>query len=343
MRQSSAGSSRLRQRTEDYQRASLSSWATLATDTKGRESAEDPDPLRTAFQRDCDRVRGSDSFRRLADKSQSFLGQPDPLGSPRDRSRADHALQVASVARTIARALGLNEDLVEAVALGLDLGHTPFAQAGEEALAVFTDVPFRHHEQSLRVVDVLERDGAGLNLTWEVRDGILHHPWTMPPPATPEGQAVRLANRLVRVTGDIDDALRGGVVRLDEVPREVVAALGGTPGQRIATLVADAVEASLDRPEVRSGPRVDDAVGVLDRFLAERVHARPAARAQADRAVHVMRSLAVLLLEHPSELTGPGLAGDPLEVRVLDAVSGMTDARALAEFHARFSPDPLTG
>ncbi len=328
----------VRRRTEDYERASLSTWATLATDSKGRERAEDTDPLRTAFQQDRDRIVGSGAFRRLADKTQSFLGVSDRLGAGRDQMRLTHALEVAQVARTLARALRLNEDLVEAIALGHDLGHTPFGRAGEEALAAFTDAPFRHHEQSVRVVEVLERGGAGLNLTWEVRDGLLHHPDSMPPPATPEGQAVRLASRIVVATRDLEAALQAGVVDLGGALGGLVAGLGPTHDARVATLLEDAVTGSLDQPEVRLSVRVEGLLADLLRVLEARVNRRPSARAQHDRAVHCLQSLVVWSLEHPDVLPPAVRVGDPLVVRVLDEVSAMADAAALAAFASRFLP-----
>jgi len=335
--------SNVRRRTEDFERASLSSWATLATDSKGRERAEDPDPLRTVFQQDRDRIVASAAFERLADKTQVFLGTGDRLGAGRDRTRLAHALDVTQVARTLARALRLNEDLVEAVALGHDLGHTAFGRAGEESLAVFTDEPFRHHEQSVRVVEVLERAGAGLNLTWEVRDGLLHHPESMPPPATPEGQAVRLASRIAVATRYLDAALRTGVLELRAVPRGLLTALGATHGTRVATLVEDAVASSLDQPEVRLSVRVEGLLADLLDVVERAVMSRPAARTQHDRAAHTLRSLVVWSLEHPDELPPPARADDPLVVRILDEISGMTDAAALAAFAARFLPDAGTG
>lgn len=328
--------SAVRQRTEDFERASLSTWATLAIDTKGRERAEDPDPLRTAFQQDRDRILRSRAFARLGDKTQSFLPVP---GTGRDRVRLMHALEVAEVGRTIARALRLNEDLVEAIALGHDLGNTAFGPAGEEALSAFSEVPFLHHEQSMRVVEVLERDGNGLNLTWEVREGILHHPWTMPPPSTPEGQAVRVANRVAVVTSDLAAALGGGIVTDSELPAEVAAALGSTPAEWITAFTEDAVAASLDSPQVTLSPRMEAVHTTLQGFLARRVHERPAARARSDRAIHCLRSLVVYLLEHAGDLPPAARAGDPLVVRVLDEVAGMTDGRVLGEFGRFFLPE----
>lgn len=319
----------VRQRTEDYERASLSTWATLAIDTKGRERHEDADPLRTAFQQDRDRIVHCRAFRRLAGKS-TYGG----------RSRLTHVLEVSQVARTLARALRLNEDLVEAIALGAELGWPPFADAGAEALAVFTDEPFREHEQSVRVVEVLERDGRGLNLTWEVREGILHHPTTMPPPATTEGQAVRLAAVIVAATAGLGAALEAGVVERGQVPVAVRATLGEGEPDQLGALVTDAVEQSLDQPEVRLSPRTEQTLVELRAFLDRAVRDRPAARGRRDRALHCLRSLVVYHLEHPVELPPPARPDDPLIVRVLDAVSSMEDAHAVATFERLFLPGP---
>ena len=200
--------------------------ATLAAETKGREREEPPDPLRTVFQRDRDRIVHSKAFRRLKHKTQVFLA---PEGD-HYRVRLTHTLEVSQIARTVARALRLNEDLTEAIALGHDLGHTPFGHLGEQALTPFLGRPFRHNEQSLRIVDYLENDGTGLNLTWEVRDGIVNHPWSMPPPATLEAQVVRFADRIAYINHDVDDAVRAGVLRPGRAPREPLDVLGHTHG-----------------------------------------------------------------------------------------------------------------
>ncbi|MBA2529561.1 MAG: deoxyguanosinetriphosphate triphosphohydrolase [Euzebyales bacterium] len=323
----------VRERTEELERASLSTWATLAAETKGRDRFEEPDALRTAFQRDRDRVVHSTAFRRLKDKTQVFIRPGDHY-----RVRLTHTLEVAQIGRTIARGLRLNEDLVEAIAVGHDLGHTPFGHAGEEALSTFTDRPFRHNEQSLRVVERLARGGQGLNLTWEVRDGILNHPWSMPEPATPEGQVVRLADRIAYLNHDLDDAFRAGVLLPGDVPAEVRRELGETTSQRITTMVTDIVAESLDRPDVRMSARVIDLHLVLRDFLFERVYLRPAANAERDRAIHCLRSLAVYYLENGERLP-PDLRGDgPLVSRVCDYVAGMTDGYALTDFRRLFLP-----
>ncbi len=202
----------------------LAQAAVLAAESKGRERPEAPDLFRTCFQRDRDRIVHAKAFRRLKHKTQVFIA---PEGD-HYRVRLTHTLDVSHIARTAARALRLNEDLTEAIALGHDLGHTPFGHLGEQALTPLLDRPFRHSEQSLRVVDHLENDGQGLNLSWEVRDGIVHHPWSMPPPATLEAQTVRFADRIAYVNHDIDDAIRAGVLADDELPTGAVATLGVT-------------------------------------------------------------------------------------------------------------------
>lgn len=324
----------VRERTEDLERASLSTWATLASETKGRDRYEEADRLRTAFQVDRDRIVHARAFRRLRDKTQVFIAAD---GEHR-RVRLTHTLEVAQVAGTIARALRLNEDLVEAIALGHDLGHTPFGPAGEEALSTFTEAPFRHSEQSLRVVECLERGGSGLNLTWEVRDGILNHSSSLPEPATPEGQVVRQADGIASATHDLDDALRARILAPQEVPDDVLRGLGATHGRRVATMVEDVVATSLDQPEVCMSGMVHEAHLRLQEFLSARVYRRPAAIAEHDRGVHTLRSLAVFFLSNPGELPETAGADEDLETRVLDAVAGMTDREALAAFARLFLP-----
>jgi dGTPase len=210
-----------REITEEIERTTLSERATFASSSKGRERFEDPDRLRTCFQQDRDRIVHSKAFRRLKQKTQVFLA---PEGD-HYRVRLTHTLEVTQIARTVARALRLNEDLTEAIGLGHDLGHTPFGHLGERALEPFLGRAFRHSEQSLRIVDYLERDGQGLNLSWEVRDGIVNHTWAMPSPATLESQVVRFADRIAYVNHDVDDAIRAGVLEHDQLPSEVIATL----------------------------------------------------------------------------------------------------------------------
>ncbi len=325
----------VRERTEDFERASLSIWATLASESKGRDRHEQPDLLRTAFQTDRDRILTCDAFRRMARKRRRAV-----RGDGRDRSCLVHALEVSQVARTAARALRLNEDLVEAIALGQDVGHAPFGHAGEEALAVFGPVPFRHAEQGLRVVERLSGEGDGLNLSWEVRDGIVNHSWDGGQPATVEGQVVRLANRVVGLTADLEGAVVDGALRVSDIPVEVRATLGERRPEQIDRVVDDVVGASIDQPEVQLGSRVHTALAVLAESLEPRLGRRPPARSESDRAVHCLRSLAVFLLENPSLLPPRHSGSEPLETRVCDAIAEMSDPDAVDEFNRRFQPTP---
>jgi dGTPase len=324
-----------REHTEQIERQTLSPHATLSAASKGRETEEPPDPLRTCFQRDRDRIVHSKAFRRLKHKTQVFIA---PEGD-HYRVRLTHTLEVSQIARTAARALRLNEDLAEAIALGHDLGHTPFGHLGEQALTPFLDRPFRHNEESLRIVDHLENDGNGLNLTWEVRDGILHHPWSMPEPSTPEGQVVRLADRIAYVNHDVDDAVRAGVLREEELPRLALDALGRTHGERINTLVTDLVEHSADPLQIRLSDEVSGALDVLRDFMFERVYLRDEARSEQDKAIALVRTLFAYYLEHPEAVPeeyhrAPG----DLPTRIADYIAGMTDRYALRVYEQLFLP-----
>ena len=240
-----------RERTEQIEHQILSERAVFADASKGRERRRAPDDIRTVFQRDRDRIVHSKAFRRLKHKTQVFMA---PKGD-HYRVRLTHTLDVSQIARTCARALRLNEDLTEAIALGHDLGHTPFGHLGEQALTPFLDQPFRHNEQSLRIVEHLENEGQGLNLTWEVRDGIVHHPWSMPEPSTLEAQVVRFADRIAYINHDIDDAVRAGVLDLRELPARSVAVLGHTHSDRIDTLVSDLIVPQRGRRIASGSPR----------------------------------------------------------------------------------------
>ncbi|MGZ5300116.1 MAG: deoxyguanosinetriphosphate triphosphohydrolase [Actinomycetota bacterium] len=324
-----------RERTEEIERDTLSPAATLAGESKGRERDEPEDPIRTVFQRDRDRISHSKAFRRLKHKTQVFLA---PEGD-HYRVRLTHTLDVSHIARTAARALRLNEDLVEATALGHDLGHTPFGHLGEQALTPFLGRPFRHSEQSLRVVDYLEDDGKGLNLTWEVRDGIVNHPWSMPPPSTLEAQIVRFADRIAYINHDLDDAVRAGVLDPGELPRQPLDVLGHTHGARINALVTDMIDQSAGQPEVRLSPAVFSALDALRDFLFEQVYTREGARSEHEKAVRLIRDLSSHFLEHPDEMPheyhqAPG----DLPTRVADYIAGMTDRYALRTYEQLFLP-----
>jgi dGTPase len=324
-----------RERTEEIERHVLSERAQLASATKGRERDEPHDELRTVYQRDRDRIVHAKAFRRLKHKTQVFLS---PQGD-HYRVRLTHTLDVSQIARTAARALRLNEDLAEAIALGHDLGHTPFGHLGEQALTPFLGRPFRHSEQSLRVVDHLENDGEGLNLTWEVRDGIVNHPWSMPPPSTLEAQIVRFADRIAYLNHDVDDALRAGVLTEAELPSEPMKALGATHSARINTLVTDLVTASEDQPEVQLTKPVFAALDGLRDFMFEQVYLREDSEGEHARATRLIRELFQHFLDHPDDLPeeyhrAPG----DLPVRVADYISGMTDRYAIRTYEQLFLP-----
>ncbi|MGZ8593621.1 MAG: deoxyguanosinetriphosphate triphosphohydrolase [Actinomycetota bacterium] len=324
-----------RERTEEIERDTLSPHAALASATKGRERDEPQDPLRTCYQRDRDRIVHSKAFRRLKHKTQVFLA---PEGD-HYRVRLTHTLEVSQIARTAARALRLNEDLTEAIALGHDLGHTPFGHLGEQALTPFLGRPFRHNEQSLRIVEHLEDDGRGLNLTWEVRDGIVHHTWSMPQPSTPEAQIVRFADRIAYVNHDVDDAVRAGVLAEADLPPEAVSLLGRTHAERVNTLVTDLVERTGDGREVRLSDDVFRALDVLREFLFEHVYLRDEARAEQEKAIGLVRALFAYFLDHPDRVPeeyhrAPG----DLPTRVADYIAGMTDRFALRIYEQLFLP-----
>jgi dGTPase len=289
--------------------------------------------LRTPFQRDRDRIVHSKAFRRLTHKTQVFVA---PEGD-HYRTRLTHTLEVATISRTVARALALNEDLTEAIGLGHDLGHPPFGHIGEEVLDRCLrerfDGGFRHYEHSLRVVDELERDGAGLNLTEQVRDGIAHHSGRADPPATLEGRIVRLIDRVAYINHDIDDALRAGLLREDELPGEPIAVLGDSGSSRIDTLVHDLVEHSARTGDIVQGEEAGEAMEELRKFMFERVYLGPAVRAEHARIANVVHTLFTHYVAHPELLPASRMpaSGDPpateedLAERVTDYLAGMTD------------------
>lgn len=322
-----------RHRIEVGERDLLSARAQLAAETKGRDRPEQEDGLRTCYQRDRDRIVHSKAFRRLGHKTQVFLA---PEGD-HYRVRLTHTLEVTQVARTIARALGLNEDLVEAVCLGHDLGHTPFGHLGEEVVADFMP-GFRHNLQSVRIVEVLE----DLNLTWEVRDGIANHTWSMPMPATLEGQIARFADRIAYLNHDIDDAIRAGVLSEEDLPSETREVLGRSHRDRIRTMVEDLVIASDGAEEVRMTDDVFGAMGVTRSFLFKRVYT-----GRIPPATHRgVQLILTTLLEHfeassPAGETVPDVAA---RVASVDYVAGMTDRFAMRAFEEIVgSPSPALG
>ncbi len=264
----------------------LSKVAMKSIYSKGRDVEETPCEIRTAFQRDRDRILHSKTFRRLAQKTQVFIL---PEGD-HYRTRLTHTLEVSQIARTIARTLRLNEDLTEAIALGHDLGHTPFGHTGEHSLQEVTNGEFVHNKQSLRVVQKLENNGQGLNLTFEVKDGILNHP-TKGKPSTVEGKVVQLADKIAYINHDIDDAIRGKVLRLEEVPKAYTNILGETSSERIYTLITDIVSESIDKTEIIMSSKVSEAFYALRAFLFDRVYIGSVAKEQEDKAKQVVYRL----------------------------------------------------
>ena len=315
-------------RVREHEESWLSPLAVRSYETRGRAREDEEEcRLRTPLQRDRDRIVHSKAFRRLKHKTQVFI---DPKGD-HYRTRLTHTLETAGISRTVARALRLNEDLAEAIALGHDLGHAPFGHTGEEALdevlAERFGRRFRHNEQSLRVVEELERGGRGLNLTLETRDGILHHTGEGEP-ETLEGKIVRLVDRVAYINHDIDDALRAGVLRGDELPRHEIELLGERGSRRIDTLVHDIVESSAGTGDIHQSEEIGRAMLNLRAYMFERVYLGPAAEEQRALASGTVRRIFTRLVEHPEELPPDG-PGDLAE-RVTDYVAGMTDRFALA-------------
>ena len=305
-------------RVREHEGRWLSPLAVASYETRGRSRDEPPCRLRTPFQRDRDRIVHSKAFRRLRNKTQVWI---DPA-QDHFRTRLTHTLETTGISRGVARALRLNEDLVEAIGLGHDLGHTPFGHTGEaaldERLRERFGLGFRHNEHSLRVVDVIERDGRGLNLTAEVRDGILNHTGPVEP-STLEGKIVRIVDRVAYINHDIDDAVRAGVLKPDELPQDEIALLGETGARRIDTLVHDLVETSEEAGEIRQSEEIGAAMLALRTFMFERVYLGPHTRAQHELARRVIGRIFEHLVAR----------GDPPE-QVIDYVAGMTDRFALA-------------
>ncbi len=328
----------VRQEIEEREKTYLSRYAALSANSRGRSAYEEPCQVRTDYQRDRDRIIHSKSFRRLKHKTQVFIS---PEGD-HYRTRLTHTLEVAQISRTIARALRVNEDLAEAIALGHDLGHTPFGHAGEEALSEVYPEGFRHNEQSLRIVDHLEGNGGGLNLTWEVRDGILHHTG-QGAPATLEGQIVHSADRIAYINHDIDDAMRAGIIQGEDLPRESISLLGEEHRDRINTMVLAMIEHSLDQPEVTMGPEVQQAVDALRSFLFERVYIGSLAKKEEQKARNIIKMLYQYYVQDPSALPEDQqqqIAGEGVERCVVDYVAGMTDHFAIKMFEIFFLPFP---
>lgn len=331
----------IREQLEQRERETLSPFATLSSQTRGRERPISDDDMRTQFQRDRDRILHCKSFRRLKGKTQVFIS---PQGD-HYRTRLTHTLEVTQVARTIARALFLNEDLTEAIAMGHDLGHTPFGHTGEEALDKLIEGGFAHRVQSRRVVEVLENGGQGLNLTWEVRDGIEHHSGKVRP-ATLEGRCVHLADRIAYINHDIDDSIRGGVLRAEDLPARAVRYLGRTHGERVGTMISSVVRHSAGQNDVTMEPDIWDELMELRAFMFERVYARDWAANESQKASHIVTELVRYYMEHPSQMPNEYLEiayREGTQRGVCDYVACMTDAYAVKTYQKLFIPPFFDG
>ncbi|GHU65057.1 deoxyguanosinetriphosphate triphosphohydrolase-like protein [Clostridia bacterium] len=335
--QTSQTSRSIRAKLEQEERARLSPHAMLSEATAGRVFPITPDDLRTEFQRDRDRILHSKSFRRLKDKTQMIV---IPRGD-HYRTRLTHTLEVAQVARTIARALRLNEDLTEAIAYGHDLGHTPFGHMGERTLDRVYPPGFRHNEQSLRTVELLEREGVGLNLTQETRDGILCHSGDCQP-KTLECWCVRFADRIAYVNHDIDDSIRAGLLKQADLPGELITALGESHGERIARMVGDVVNESEDQPTLRMSPEIQEASDALRSFLFERVYRAEWALREETKIDGLMESLYSRFVADPRLLPPEFHARalyETVERSAVDYLAGMTDRFALDRYRRLFMPN----
>lgn len=322
---------------EDIENKTLSQYAVKSADSKGREKQEEECNIRTCFQRDRDRILHSKSFRRLKHKTQVYVS---PEGD-HYRTRLTHTLEVSQVARTIARALRLNEDLVEAITLGHDLGHTPFGHEGEEALNNISKHGFKHYEQSLRVVDILENQGEGLNLTWEVRDGIVNHSGSNTA-STLEGKIVKFADRIAYINHDIDDSIRANVLTVEDLPKECIKQLGSTHSQRITTMVSAIVEDSYDKNEIIMKKDILEATEELRKFMFDNVYLKNNEfKKEKHKSEFIIGNLFDYFIKNTNKL--------PVELHikiqefdqdkiVCDYISGMTDPYAIDTFKKIYLP-----
>ena len=327
----------IREQSEELERKYLSPYASLSCESQGREREEEQCDIRTVYQRDRDRIIHCKAFRRMKHKTQVFLA---PMGD-HYRTRLTHTLEVAQIARTISKALRLNEDLTEAIALGHDLGHTPFGHAGESALNDVCSQGFEHFRQSIRVVEILENNGKGLNLTKEVRDGIVNHR-TSGHPSTLEGKVVRLSDKIAYINHDIDDAIRGGILREEDIPKKYTDVLGTSVKGRLNTLVHNVIINSVDRPVIQMSEEVHEAMQGLRIFMFENVYRNPVAKKEEGKAIHMITNLYEFYIKNPEFLPEQSQnmlkKGEELSQVVCDYIAGMTDQYALAKYSEYFMP-----
>ena len=333
----------IREELENREKEFLSHYATLSMNSKGRLKQEEQCDIRPVFQRDRDRILHCKSFRRLKDKTQVFL-TPD---GDHYRTRLTHTLEVSQNARTIAKALRLNEDLVEAIALGHDLGHTPFGHAGERALNRISPYGFLHNEQSVRTVDFLEKDGQGLNLTFEVRDGILNHQ-TADTPHTLEGKIVRFSDKIAYIHHDMDDAIRGHILEESDVPNEISEVIGYSTGERLDHFIHDIVRNSSGKNDIIMSLEVDEAMKKLRKFMFENVYQNPEAKGEEKKAEMLIETLYDYYLKHidaiPRDLYNRVIEfGEPIERIVCDYIGSMTDRFAIAIYEEIYIPKSWHG
>ncbi|MBO5355992.1 MAG: deoxyguanosinetriphosphate triphosphohydrolase [Clostridia bacterium] len=322
---------------DEREERELSEFAFRTKNTKGREKPCTPCTMRTEFQRDRDRIIHSQAFRRLMYKTQVFLA---PAGD-HYRTRLTHTLEVTQIARTIARALRLNEDLTEAIALGHDLGHTPFGHAGETVMRKLFSPDFSHNIQGVRVVEKLENDGEGLNLTFEVRNGIACHTGKELP-VTLEGAVIRYADRIAYINHDIDDALRAGILRQEEIPADLRAILGEKHGERINTMVSSVVSESMGKPKISMDPDIQEATDALREFLFARVYRDSIAKVEEVKAKDMLAHLFTYFVDHHEKLPIESLetiSKESVERAVCDYLSGMTDRYAIELYRDLFIPE----
>lgn len=327
----------IRESFEEREFQMLSPYAARSRNSRGRDVYEPECDIRTVYQRDRDRILHSKAFRRLKDKTQVFLA---PQGD-HYRTRLTHTLEVSQTARTVAKALNLNEDLVEAIALGHDLGHTPFGHAGEEALNTVCPDGFAHFRQSIRVVELLEKEGSGLNLTWEVRDGILNHR-TAGSPHTLEGQIVRLCDKISYIHHDMDDAQRAGIISEDDIPITIRVVLGGTTRERLNTLIHDIVLNSMGKDCIMQSQEIAEAMRTLRQLMFDNVYKNPLAKKEESKAKQMLVQLYEYYSRHierlPEEYRQLIARGEKRERVVCDYISGMTDQYSIHLFQELFVP-----
>ncbi len=332
----------IREEIEQRERQILSAFAFFVSDSKGREVFEKKCDIRTDFQRDRDRIIHSKAFRRLKHKTQVFIS---PEGD-HFRTRLTHTLEVSQIARTLARALKLNEDLVEAISLGHDLGHTPFGHTGEKILNELHPNGFRHYEQSLRVVDFLEssKNRRGLNLTYEVREGIINHSGENSSKSL-EGQIVKISDRIAYINHDIDDAIRANIIDEKSLPRDCIEVLGKSHGLRINNMILDVVKNSIDKNEIKMSPEIGEKTKKLRSFMFENVYYNSIAKSEEKKAEYIINELYCFYLKNPEELPAEYqnpyiLENFSIENRICDYIAGMTDRYVVHVFENKFIPKP---